>query len=66
MDIIVNGEPRSVEAPLTVGELLHSLEVAPRGVAVLLNGEVARRTDWARLSLHSKDEVEIVRATAGG
>ncbi|MCH9046175.1 MAG: sulfur carrier protein ThiS [SAR324 cluster bacterium] len=67
MDITVNGEPRRIESPLTVQQLLSSLNLNTNGgLAVLLNGEVARRANWPKIVLQPDDALEIVRATVGG
>ena len=67
MQITVNGQSREVAGPLCMEALLASLEVpTQRGVAVLLNGDVVRRADWARTTIQAQDEIEIVRATVGG
>lgn len=67
MRITLNGEPREVSGPLTMQQLLDELHVPVHtGVAVLRNGEVLRRADWAATALEPDDDLEIVRATAGG
>lgn len=67
MKISLNGERRELEGPLNLQELLNSLKIPTGGgIAVLLNGEVARRAKWAETPIRSGDEIEIVRATVGG
>jgi sulfur carrier protein len=67
MNVTVNGQTHGLEGPLTLVELLARLEMAQRsGIAVLLNGEVARRSEWQSIRLQAGDELEIVRATVGG
>jgi len=36
------------------------------GIAVAINDEVVRRTDWERWRLAPGDQVEVVRAVQGG
>ena len=56
-----------MEGPVNLQELLFRFQVpATGGIAVLVNGEVARRVDWAATAVHAEDEIEIVRATVGG
>ena len=65
--IRVNGEPRSVEPPLSVEALVASLVAdVGDGVAVALNGEIVHRTRWHETEVHDGDDVEIVRAVQGG
>jgi sulfur carrier protein len=67
MRVIVNGQPREVQGPQSMTELLAALAVPTHsGMAVLLNGEVVRRADWPGTAVGPEDRLEIVRATAGG
>jgi sulfur carrier protein len=61
----VNGEERVLE-PMAVHELLEELSIDPRGIAVALNGEIVRRSEWSRTIVRDSDSVEIVTAAAGG
>jgi thiamine biosynthesis protein ThiS len=64
--IEVNGEPRNVLAPLTIGELIRHLALAPERLAIELNHMVVRRADWQRIVLKEGDRVEIVHFVGGG
>ncbi len=67
MEITLNGERRDVPDAATLQELLDSLRLSTQGgIAVLLNGEISRRGEWAATGLRPEDELEIVRATVGG
>lgn len=67
MKISLNGERRDLDGPLSLQELLDTLRIPTGGgIAVLLNGEVARRAKWAETAIRCEDEIEIVRATVGG
>lgn len=66
MRIQVNGEDRNVEGPITVGALVDGEVQARRGVAVAVDGEVVRRTDWDDTLLEDGARVEIVAAVQGG
>jgi sulfur carrier protein len=65
--ICINGEDRRLAAA-TVIELLRAEGVDPgrRGVAVAVNGQVVRRSDWPSTPLSAGDAVEIVKPFAGG
>ena len=57
--------------PLTVATLSalldeKAVDVAQRGIAVALNGQVVPRAEWATTKLSPGDSVEIVRARQGG
>lgn len=63
--ITVNGEAIDSEG-VSIESLLLKMRVEARGVAVALNGEIVRRSDWPLVSVSSGDRVEIVTAAAGG
>ena len=64
--IVVNGEPRSVPAGARLLDLLATLALDPRAVAVEKNGEVLRRAQLGEVELHAGDRLEIVRFVQGG
>jgi sulfur carrier protein len=66
MDIVLNGEPRSLTRPLTVLELLHGEGLGERRVAVEVNGEIVPRGRHREHALRAGDRVEIVHALGGG
>ncbi|MDQ3288382.1 MAG: sulfur carrier protein ThiS [Pseudomonadota bacterium] len=66
MDITLNGEPRSIPAPLTVQALLEAESLADRRVAVEVNGEIIPRSRHETHELGNGDRVEIVHALGGG
>lgn len=66
MRIELNGRPRELEAPVTLGELLDSEVTDRRGVAVALDGEVVPRASWDTTALVDGATVEIVGAVQGG
>jgi sulfur carrier protein len=66
MEIILNGEPRTVAASTTLIGLLETEGLAGRRVAVEVNGEIVPRGRHAGHALASGDHVEIVHALGGG
>ncbi|MFD0326131.1 MULTISPECIES: sulfur carrier protein ThiS [Lysobacter] len=66
MNILLNGEPRSLAAPTTLIELLHAEGLRERRVAVEINGEIVPRGRHADTALAEGDKVEIVHALGGG
>jgi sulfur carrier protein len=63
--IRVNGEDQTFVAE-TVDQLLRRLSIEPRGVAVAINGEVVRRSEWSATHIAADSAIEIVTAVAGG
>jgi sulfur carrier protein len=66
MSLIVNGEPAAVETPITIAELLASIDAPPRGVAVAVDGAVVPRSGWPDHTLSGGERVEVLTAVQGG
>jgi sulfur carrier protein len=50
----------------TVTEILLRRAIEPRGIAVALDGEVVRRSEWSSTVIPNGAAIEIVTAAAGG
>jgi sulfur carrier protein len=66
MQVIINGEPHRVPAPISLAQAVALLTSAQTGVAAAVNGDVVRRAAWNSTSLTDGDEVEVVTAVQGG
>ena len=66
MDIIINGQPQSLPAPLSVAALLKARGLADKRVAVERNGEIVAKSRHAETLLTAGDRIEIVVAVGGG
>jgi sulfur carrier protein len=66
VNILLNGEEKRLEAPLTVAALLEALGCAGQRVAVEINQEIVPRSRHADVVLKDADRVEVVRAIGGG
>jgi len=64
--IEINGESRDVPASINLKELIDHLALAPERLAIELNREVVRRSDWQQTALQEGDRVEIVHFVGGG
>jgi sulfur carrier protein len=64
--IVMNGEPREIEAGTTVARLLDALRMQPRFLAVERNFELVPRTRHAECVLEDGDKLEIVTLVGGG
>lgn len=62
----INGEGKDCPANLTLPELLRSLGLDPRLVAVEYNGEILHRQFWESTQPQSGDRLEIVTIVGGG
>jgi sulfur carrier protein len=63
--IRVNGESLPYVAQ-SVAELVRRLDIEPRGVAVAIDGDVVRRSEWEHVLIADGNVIEIVTAVAGG
>ena len=69
MEIVLNGQPRTVDLDpqtATLDALLAALEMKQDRVAVERNGEIVRRAEWAATAIQSGDRLEIVHFVGGG
>ena len=66
MHIVLNGEAKSLDSPITVAQLLGQLGLAERRVAVEVNEEIVPRSRHAAHRLREQDRVEVVFAIGGG
>ena len=64
--ILLNGEPRDLDGPLTVSALLAKLGIDARLVAVEVNRRVIRRAHHEATDVPDGAEVEIVSFVGGG
>ena len=63
--IRVNGESQEFVAE-SVEEMLERLSIESRGVAVAIDGEVVRRSEWTEKRIEDGNAIELVTAVAGG
>jgi len=64
--ISVNGEPRETAAGSRVADLLQTLDLSGRKIAVERNGEIVPRSQHGQTVLQDGDRLEIVVAVGGG
>ena len=65
MKVFVNGEPREV-TETTLAGLVTELDLPVARIAVELNRDVVRRSDWDSTMLKDDDRIEIVHFVGGG
>ncbi|KGE78366.1 MULTISPECIES: sulfur carrier protein ThiS [Halomonas] len=66
MQIQLNGEARTLEAEASVAQLVETLGLAGRRIAVEVNEEIVPRSAHGETRLADGDRVEIVHAIGGG
>lgn len=66
MRVHVNGREREMPEGATVADLIDSLGLNPRRIAVERNRRLVRRATFAQTALAADDHVEIVTLVGGG
>jgi thiamine biosynthesis protein ThiS len=66
MRIIINGEHRELDGPMTVKALLEQLELDSRRVAVEINRRILKRPDFDEVTVSDGDRLEVVHFVGGG
>lgn len=66
MKLVINGEDRNLEGPLTLTKLVEQLGMKPDRVAVELNLDIVPREQWLGTQLAEGDRLEIVHFVGGG
>ncbi len=66
IEVVVNGEPKRVPEGLDVARLLAWLAIDASRVAVELNREIVRKTEWNSTPVQDGAQVEVVWFVGGG
>ena len=62
----MNDEPRTLDGETTVADLVATLGLGPRRIAVEVNRAVVPRADYGATALRDGDRVEIIHFVGGG
>jgi len=66
MTVTVNDEPRELAAGATVADLVATLGLGPRRIAVEVNRAIVTRATSAETVLSDGDTIEIIHFVGGG
>jgi len=66
IDVVINGQPRTIASGTTVSSLLTLLGLGDRRVAVERNKEIVPRAEHASTILAAGDRLELVTFVGGG
>jgi len=66
IQIELNGRPHPADANYTLQELVAKLGLSGKSLAISINREVIKRSDWSNRRLKTADRIEIVHAIGGG
>ena len=66
MKVFVNGDEKEFGVGISLAELIAQLDLPAPRIAIELNREVVRRSDWGGTMLKDNDRIEIVHFVGGG
>jgi sulfur carrier protein len=66
MNIVLNGQAKTLSGPLSVSALIDTLGYTGKRIAVERNGEIVPKSTYASVQLESGDRLESVVAVGGG
>lgn len=66
MKLIFNKKEIDYTGAPSLGELLRAQGIAPKGVAVAINGKVITRAAWDSTTLAEGDKIMVITAVCGG
>ena len=65
MEVLLNGDPHSIDQTYTIEYLIVSLKLDGK-FAIEVNQNIIPRSNYNNTQLHPGDNIEIVRAIGGG
>ncbi|PTQ89401.1 sulfur carrier protein ThiS [Agitococcus lubricus] len=66
MQVLVNGESKEYADNTTIADVIHTLGLEGRRIAVELNQDIVPKSQHAHCLLQAGDRLEIVHAIGGG
>jgi thiamine biosynthesis protein ThiS len=66
MKVFVNGDEKDLGGATSLAELITLLDLPAARIAIELNREVVRRSEWGSTMLKDDDRIEIVHFVGGG
>ena len=66
MEIIINGETRTVKEEIRLGELLEAMGLKDKVMAAAVNMEIVKQELWDTHELHNNDRLELLDFVGGG
>lgn len=66
MNLQVNGREVELSEGATLATLIETMALQSKRIAIEVNEELIRRTDFPTHALHAGDRIEVVQAIGGG
>jgi thiamine biosynthesis protein ThiS len=64
--IQLNGEERDIDGEVSLERLLDIFSLPKQRIAIELNDNVVRRSDWQATLVKNSDKIEVVHFVGGG
>lgn len=64
--IILNGENTQIDSDINIEQLLDSMNLSEKRLAIEINQQIIPRSEFTSHCLSEQDKVEIVQAIGGG
>jgi thiamine biosynthesis protein ThiS len=64
--VFINGESKEISGTPSLAELIDQLDLPAARIAIELNRDVVRRSEWSSTILQEDDRIEIVHFVGGG
>lgn len=66
MEIVLNGQPKTLADQITLAQLVEQLGFTGKRIAVERNGDIVPKSLYTSVNLAAADRLEIVVAVGGG
>ena len=66
IEVVVNGEARTIPAGFRIDRMLEWLKIDASRVAVELDGQIVRKPDWEAAEVSEGARIEVVWFVGGG
>ncbi len=66
MNLIINGENRDIKDNSTILDILNSLQIKDKVMAVAVNMEIVKQKDWSTYTPKDGDKIEFLHFVGGG
>jgi sulfur carrier protein len=66
ISVCINGSPQTFEHPISITDLVASLDLTGKRIAIECNSEIVPRSMFSQRLLANGDKIEVVVAVGGG
>ena len=66
MNIKVNNETQEISESTSVERLVEQLKISTNGIAIAINNNVVKKSDWNSTIIKNQDNILIIKSTQGG